>query len=204
MKYSINGPGVYVIGTADPKAVKIGKSGNIEERLKAIQSNNHERLFVHSILDDDPEKETSYHERFSSLRIHGEWFKYEGELKKLIEKQTLEICNMRRDFYKNLNEIFADVPDKTIFIQCFTMYIKHIWKNIETLNVDETCMLMEIALLNEAIISSKYYIEKYPEVKTKNKLGWPVIKKILKYNEFDDEFINRLRQTTENDLEEGL
>jgi hypothetical protein len=59
---------------------KIGKSTNINRRLKELQTGNPDIKFHHSVMkliNDD--FESVLHERFAEKRIGGEWFKFTEE-----------------------------------------------------------------------------------------------------------------------------
>lgn len=67
----------YVYFVSDGKYVKIGvATGTVEERLKALQTGNPNKLVVlNSLLVDNPfEVESNYHLLFKNKHINGEWF----------------------------------------------------------------------------------------------------------------------------------
>lgn len=71
---------VYIIQSGD--FVKIGStSGPIKKRLKALSTAHHSELVLLGAIEDAPGNlELILHERFASLRVRGEWFRYEGAL----------------------------------------------------------------------------------------------------------------------------
>lgn len=81
---SLDREDAYFILDEKSNAVKIGISWFIEKRLRAIQSCNPNKLKIIAIIPCGDENEL--HCKFEDFWIHGEWFKYEGELKSYIEK----------------------------------------------------------------------------------------------------------------------
>ena len=75
---------VYFILDEKNNAVKIGASWFTEKRLPAIQAHNPNKLKIIAEIFRGDEKRL--HRRFENLHIHGEWFKYEGELKSFIQE----------------------------------------------------------------------------------------------------------------------
>jgi len=72
----------YFIQADSGGPVKIGKTGNPEQRLKDMQTGSPVKLMIIHIINEDVESQM--HRRFAKHRIHGEWFKPEGELKKYL------------------------------------------------------------------------------------------------------------------------
>lgn len=66
-------PGVYLIEIFNGW-VKIGRSENINRRLKELNRMSPTTPRLLAVLDGDPEKESSWHARFGTLRRKGEWF----------------------------------------------------------------------------------------------------------------------------------
>ena len=89
---------IYFILDIEYDAVKIGISVNVKGRLKAIQSHNLHPLKIlktvrcEYLISKIPANSLSrsyeqrIHKVFQDQQITGEWFKYEGVLKKFIEK----------------------------------------------------------------------------------------------------------------------
>lgn len=73
------GTWVYVIGAEGSSVVKIGKAGDLTERLAAIQTGNPELLTVRWAVAGGRSLEADLHETFKPLRLVGEWFDF-GEL----------------------------------------------------------------------------------------------------------------------------
>ena len=74
---------VYVIGFAD--YVKIGWSENVTRRLFDIQRHAPENLVLYSLFAASPQAERKLHQRFKSIRLHGEWFALTRSLKDWVE-----------------------------------------------------------------------------------------------------------------------
>lgn len=76
---------VYFLQNSFTLDVKIGRTGNkdVQKRLKDLQVGSSHPLVVLKVLrcEDPNAKEKEFHSLFSHLRLSGEWFKFEGELK---------------------------------------------------------------------------------------------------------------------------
>ena len=72
---------LYAIEASASGLVKIGSSGDPHYRFKTIQAMSPEMLEMRTISPvDGRELEKSFHERFTHLRHHGEWFRQKQEL----------------------------------------------------------------------------------------------------------------------------
>ena len=72
---------LYAIEAPASGLVKIGSSENPHYRFKTIQAMSPEMLEMRIVSPvDGRELEKSFHERFTHLRHHGEWFRQEQEL----------------------------------------------------------------------------------------------------------------------------
>lgn len=81
---------VYFILNIDSKAIKIGIAKNVEKRLQSIQTSSPIALeLLHTIQLDSIENaqklEYVLHQRFSHLRMNGEWFEAYEELRTYIK-----------------------------------------------------------------------------------------------------------------------
>jgi len=80
-KKSDGGKDVYFVQCGDDGPIKIGMASNIKSRINDIQSMCPYQLSViGSIPNGGKVTERLLHEKFSSLRIHGEWFSPGSEL----------------------------------------------------------------------------------------------------------------------------
>ena len=68
---------IYVIGPKEPP-IKIGITGNCEQRLKSLQTGHSQRLFIHhrELVDRKNAKlyEGIIHKNLKHNQTHGEWF----------------------------------------------------------------------------------------------------------------------------------
>ena len=72
---------LYAIEAPASGLVKIGSSENPHHRFKTIQAMSPEMLEMRIVSPvDGRELEKSFHERFTHLRHHGEWFRQKPEL----------------------------------------------------------------------------------------------------------------------------
>lgn len=112
---------VYFI-QAGTGAVKIGVAADPFKRLSELQTGNHEPLRIIATVEGDVEHESSFHARFASHRLRGEWFAAEP---------VLAALNRVHVPYKT-EEL------KSLFIKCDVCY-QHIdppegivtWKNYD-------------------------------------------------------------------------
>lgn len=65
---------------------KIGVTKNITHRMSGLQTSSPQKLHLRKTLQGDVER--SMHDRFSHLRVRGEWFRYEGALREFVERPT--------------------------------------------------------------------------------------------------------------------
>lgn len=70
---------VYVVGTADGVATKIGSTADIAPRLQQLQNGNHVRLTLHRLFRVGSSREAvmlerASHKRIASHHASGEWF----------------------------------------------------------------------------------------------------------------------------------
>jgi len=76
---------VYFLFNKDSNAVKIGRAKNLKKRLKSLQTSSPVRLKLLKSIQVKGEKEAhelerKLHQKFSDLRLGGEWFKAQEDL----------------------------------------------------------------------------------------------------------------------------
>jgi len=74
---------VYFIGGEG--RVKIGFANNVAKRLKALRTSCPFELRLLASFPGKMKREREFHERFSSLRMSGEWFRLEGALAEFLK-----------------------------------------------------------------------------------------------------------------------
>lgn len=74
---------VYFIGGEG--RVKIGFANNVAKRLSALQTSCPFELRLLASFQGKMKREREFHERFAALRMSGEWFRLEGEIKDFLE-----------------------------------------------------------------------------------------------------------------------
>ena len=67
------------------EGVKIGFSTNHNIRLAALQSASPVPLTLTAQIAGTLQDERALHKRFKDYRLHGEWFRFDGALKKFVE-----------------------------------------------------------------------------------------------------------------------
>ena len=72
----------YFILNPDLRHVKIGKSRDVEKRLKMLQTSTGSRLYFIGSVDSD--QESRLHDHLSKHRILGEWFYWNDEVRKIV------------------------------------------------------------------------------------------------------------------------
>lgn len=82
---------VYFILNEDSNAVKIGRAKDLEKRMKALQTSSPAKLkLIKSVQvkvgEEAQELEKSLHQRFSAIRLAGEWFKADANLLEYINQ----------------------------------------------------------------------------------------------------------------------
>lgn len=75
---------VYFISDEDGY-IKIGKASNVETRFNQLQTASRQELTVLAVKRGGHVLEGELHERFSHLRVRGEWFKGDEELLDYVE-----------------------------------------------------------------------------------------------------------------------
>ena len=71
---------VYFISDGD--AIKIGLSKTPKGRLRTLQTGHPRELVLLASLEGSRRLEREIHERFANLRLRGEWFRDDGEIRK--------------------------------------------------------------------------------------------------------------------------
>jgi hypothetical protein len=67
---------VYMIRAGEHGPVKIGWTENVEFRLKALQTANHQYLRVIRLFEGGPAEERMLHRQFADQRLEREWFTF--------------------------------------------------------------------------------------------------------------------------------
>ncbi len=80
----------FIKADQEGSLVKIGMTTNLTLRLKTLQVYEKERLKVLGMIDGDRATEIFMHGVFAQYREAGEWFRYEGDLKRYLEAKTDE------------------------------------------------------------------------------------------------------------------
>lgn len=82
---------VYFIGSIEEGCVKIGYSNNAQKRLGQLKTGCPFPIrILHTIPSKSPVTlESTLHGKYRKYRLHGEWFKIEGELKERLERLEL-------------------------------------------------------------------------------------------------------------------
>jgi len=65
---------IYFVQSGPDGPIKIGFSRSHHNRFDHLQAHNARKLRLLALLDGTYEKEKEIHERFASIRLHGEWF----------------------------------------------------------------------------------------------------------------------------------
>lgn len=76
---------VYFALNQDSNAIKVGRTRNLEKRMRTLQISSPARLHLIKFIQIDSYNEAealekSLHQQVSALKLSGEWFKFEGEL----------------------------------------------------------------------------------------------------------------------------
>ena len=77
---------LYIIQCLETQRVKIGISDNVVSRFESIRTMSPTKLSILKVIEyGGLGLEQHLHKKFGEYRLHGEWFEYNGELKKFIE-----------------------------------------------------------------------------------------------------------------------
>ena len=75
-----------------PTPLKIGVATDIASRIASMRTaNSRELVLLGILLDAGPDEERSLHQRWSHIRIRGEWFRDTPELRRFISQTTREM-----------------------------------------------------------------------------------------------------------------
>jgi len=64
--------------------VKIGFAADVVSRFVSIRCGNHVEVRLLSVIDGGLKAESDLHFRFADYRVHGEWFRLEGDLRTFV------------------------------------------------------------------------------------------------------------------------
>lgn len=87
---------VYFVLAPSAKAVKIGITTDIPARINAIRAVSPVEIELLREIPANVETERQLHKKFSHLRMHGEWFRYEAELQAAIASGEIEAIQVQR------------------------------------------------------------------------------------------------------------
>lgn len=76
---------IYFIKDTKNNTIKIGITGNIKNRMSALQTSSPYKLELIKLIDGDINKEKELHLRFDKYRLSGEWFESSRELLEYID-----------------------------------------------------------------------------------------------------------------------
>ncbi len=77
---------VYFVQVGDDGPVKIGFTTNMPHRLATIQTGQPQKVRLRAFAYGGRDMEAQFHATFDDLRLRGEWFKFEGELRATLEE----------------------------------------------------------------------------------------------------------------------
>ena len=81
---------IYFFKEDEMNSVKIGISYNVSERLSQIQMCAPQTISCAGVMPGNLLMESEIHDKFSHLRIHGEWFRLDEELSEFIKNRTCQ------------------------------------------------------------------------------------------------------------------
>lgn len=94
---------VYFIQAIAGGPIKIGYARDVEKRLRDLQCGSPFVLRVICTEEGGQKYEAQLHRRFAKWRLHGEWFRLEGELKDHLAAMRVTPAGMKH--------IYADIPN---------------------------------------------------------------------------------------------
>ena len=99
----------YIIKTKGHNYYKIGRSANVEKRIKSLQTNCPFQLEILIKVADDSLNEIYWHKHFEQYRTHGEWYKFQDKQVREL-RYTIKKINIHRyksyvdEYIRRLNE----------------------------------------------------------------------------------------------------
>jgi hypothetical protein len=69
----------YIVFNPASKLIKIGKTISVTQRLAALSTSGGSPLEILAVIEGDIE--VALHKRFAAIRVHGEWFSDDGQIK---------------------------------------------------------------------------------------------------------------------------
>ena len=96
---------IYLIKCDTTNSCKIGYSDNPLKRLGTLQTGNPYPLELISTIEGDLLKEKELHQRFSHLKLQGEWFDYSDEVKEFFEINENGFITFNQPVMKFLKEV---------------------------------------------------------------------------------------------------
>jgi Meiotically up-regulated gene 113 len=76
---------IYFIQNERTRLIKIGFSGDVYGRMRALQNETPDHLDLLAITNGDREEEIRFHKQFAVDRVTGEWFRPSDQLLAIIE-----------------------------------------------------------------------------------------------------------------------
>lgn len=77
-------PVIYFVQADTDGPIKIGTTTQLEQRLAALSNSDPAKLHLLATMPGDNKDEAQLHKRFRRLRLHGEWFAPDAELRDFI------------------------------------------------------------------------------------------------------------------------
>jgi hypothetical protein len=98
---------IYFIQSGDSEFVKIGYcAGEARARLGQLQVGNPLPLRLVSVKEGGKNIEALLHDRFEHLRVRGEWFKWDAELRDFarpfIDGEPSDLLKLRREYARDV------------------------------------------------------------------------------------------------------
>jgi hypothetical protein len=84
---------IYFVQAGNHGPIKIGITDNVRRRLKSLQSSSPEPLRLLFSFNGSEVIESALHQKFSSCRMHGEWFRPTTELVSFISTLSAELTS---------------------------------------------------------------------------------------------------------------
>ena len=85
---------VYFIKSVDK--VKIGFTADLSKRLKQFKTGSSNPINVLAVVPGTQDTEAYFHSMFADYRVNGEWFRYEGDLKRFTAAMPARLAAPKR------------------------------------------------------------------------------------------------------------
>lgn len=94
---------IYFVRAGSNGPIKIGVASNVDKRVETLQTGNHQKLTVITVIkcrdkSDAYHKESTFHKMFEHKRIRGEWFHGDIRINLINQLSEVDRAGLENDF----------------------------------------------------------------------------------------------------------